>query len=70
MSPTATKPAASKPLVREFDYEVEKKHSIRYKEANVPEGTLPTLGSIYVQKSELAKMTNTKRLRVTVEGIG
>jgi hypothetical protein len=61
----ATRAAGS--VVVELEREQEKKHSWRYKEA----GEDTVLGTMYVQKRELAKMDppNPQTLRVTIEAI-
>lgn len=67
---TKTKPAASEALVREFTVKKATPNAVQYIEELSPGETRGAIGSIYLLKSELAKMTNTARIRVTVEGVG
>lgn len=65
-----TKAPASAPLVLEFTFEKDTPGTNRFKEDNVPEGERGAIGTLYITKKAVAKMTNTRRIRVTIEGIG
>lgn len=67
---TATKTLVKpKSLVVEMTFEKDTPGTNRFKE-NVEEGERGAIGTLYVTKKALAGMTNTKRIRVTIEGIG
>lgn len=71
MSPAAKGASApANSLVLDFDFDHETKGTNQFRETGVPEGGRGAVGTIYVTKAALAKMKNTKRLRVTIEGIG
>lgn len=67
---TATKAAARPIVTAEFTHEKETKGAVQYKQDLEPGVLRGEIGSIYLTKASLAKVTGTKRIRVTVEAIG
>lgn len=68
--PTSTKAAARPIVTAEFEYAKDTQNAIQYKQDEPTDGSRPAIGSIYLTKAALAKVTGTKRIRVTVEAIG
>lgn len=66
----AAKAAASAPFVAEFKHKKDTKGAVQYEQDAPANGARPAIGSLYLTKEELARHTNTGRIRVTVEFIG
>lgn len=57
-------------VIAEFEYAKDTQNAIQYQQDKPADGTRPAIGSIYLTKAALAKVTGTKRIRVTVEAVG
>lgn len=64
-------PAKGRPIVTaEFTHKKDTAGAVQYQQDPPPDGSRPEIGSLYLTKATLAKVTGTKRIRVTVEAIG
>lgn len=72
MSPAAkgASAPANNSLVLEFDFKKETPGTNQFRESGLDDGERGAIGTLYVTKKALATLKGTKRLRVTIEGIG
>ena len=54
----------------EFAFERETKNTVRFQEAESPDGDPPIIGTLYVQKWVLRRLGNPQRLKVVLRDAG